>query len=68
LFVLLLETSITTVLKSSHTPSKIFAMLSEKSEAVKIIALILWVPVAVLGAFALAVSSVLHGEHPPNAL
>ncbi|MGO9055872.1 MAG: carbon starvation CstA family protein [Candidatus Binataceae bacterium] len=34
----------------------------------KIIALVLWALVAVLGAYALAVLCVLHGEHPPNAL
>ena len=34
----------------------------------KIIASISWVLVAALGALALAVLSVLHGEHPPNAL
>ena len=34
----------------------------------KIIALVFWALVAMLGAYALAVLSVLHGEHPPNAL
>jgi carbon starvation protein len=35
---------------------------------VKIVSVFLWTLVAALGALALAVLSVLHGEHPPNAL
>ncbi len=34
----------------------------------KIVAALLWTLVAGLGALALAVLSVLHGEYPPNAL
>src|SRR5271166_3948207 len=55
-------------LNTSRAPSKIFHHVVAEAAVVKIIAAISWVLVAALGALALAVLSVLHGEHPPNAL